>query len=113
MKNNTRKEKNMNNKNVENSEKESQLKNLSKRNKLITICIGILLIVVIFVLIYFKTDDLRAYNKAKRMIDNQEFYEALQILDSLSGYRNTDELIYECNYQIGISLIEEKNIKMQ
>lgn len=89
-------------------EKERNLKHFSKRGKLILACVGILSVVIISVLIYAGTDNLRSYRKAKKMMDNHQYHEALQILDDLGDYQDSYEQICECRYQMGLSFIEEK-----
>ena len=71
-------------------------------------CIIVLVIILLSVIVYMGTENFRTYNKAKKMMDNKQYYEAIDVLNELGDYRDSSEQIYECKYQIAVSHVDEK-----
>lgn len=49
------------------------------------------------------------YNKATRMMENSDYQAAYQILQSISEYKNAEELSFECIYQMGMEALNLKD----
>lgn len=75
-----------------------------KNNKLI---LGSMVLVVVIIL-FLATGNLRTYNKAKKMMSNNNYTEAIKVFEGLNGYRDSEEKINVCKYQTGKLLIQEK-----
>lgn len=80
-------------------------KKRSINTKLLITCGVILLVVVIFV----ATKDLRTYYKAKNLLDNKNYTEAKSILYELDGYKDSNTLINECDYNIAQDYIKNES----
>ncbi|MCI8714143.1 MAG: hypothetical protein HFH23_18335 [Ruminococcus sp.] len=71
--------------------------------------IGAICAVIIIALIAFLgTKDLRAYNSAKKLLENGNYQEAQKIFKELDDYKDSKEQVYECDYQRALSLIKEE-----
>lgn len=78
-----------------------------KRNKIIIGCAGVVLVIAISVIVYLGTGNLRVYNNARKMMDNAQYYEAIQEFEQLGDYKDSYERIFKCSYHMASSFFEE------
>ena len=83
------------------------IQNKKRRTKTISfIAIGAIAACLVFYL-YMFTGQNGLYNKAKRLLKNNSFDQAKEIYKSLGEYKNSEEMVIECDYQKALSLYEE------
>lgn len=58
--------------------------------------------------IFIGTSDLRNYKTGKQALENGKYEEAKNIFQDLNGYKDSEDLILECNYRKIEKLIEKK-----
>lgn len=88
--------------------------NISKRKiylnkKAITIAGSVAAVILIGVLTFIFTSDMRAYAKAKDLMENGKYTEAVSRFKELDGYKESNQLIQECNYRYGLKEIDSGN----
>ena len=65
-------------------------------------------IIIIAIIVFFATGNLRQYNKAEKFLKNGKYQEARKIFDELEDYKDSNSKVCECDYQKGLSLIEKE-----
>lgn len=79
-------------------------KSFSKKQK------GILLIgcgvIVIALLVFLLTGNIRTYSTGKKLIQERKYGEAVQKFDKIKSYKDSEKLLEECNFQIALSNIK-------
>ena len=58
--------------------------------------------------IFIGTSDLRNYNSGKQAFENGKYEEAKNIFQELNDYKDSEDLILECDYREIEKLIEKK-----
>lgn len=84
----------------EQSEKAEKPKNKKKLTRNIIIVLVAACIVIVIAL--FATTDLRAYNKAVREYNNEEFKEAESTFKSLGDYKDSKDYLDKCKYELSV-----------
>ncbi|MGC4017903.1 MAG: tetratricopeptide repeat protein [Muricomes sp.] len=79
------------------------------RRKSITITASVCSLIIIAILTFVLTGNMRAYAKAKDLMEKGEYTEAISGFQDLDGYKESDKLIQECNYEYGIKEIDSEN----
>lgn len=65
-------------------------------------------IVLIGCLIFLATGNLRKYHEAKSLLDSGKYEDARKVFIELNDYKDSENQVLECDYQIGIQLIKSK-----
>ncbi len=77
----------------------------SKKSKVILAIAAVL--VIIAILAFLLTGNLRTYNKALHHEQSAEYHEALSVYETIPEYKDVKERILFCNYQIALNLETE------
>lgn len=85
-------------------------KKLSKKSKII-ISLSIGCTIIIGILAFVLTKDIRAYHKGKQMMDNQNYSKAVESFSTITDYKDTNSLYTKCLYEYGKQLISEEKYK--
>ena len=81
--------------------------NKIKKNTIIfRIIIGV---IIIGCVIFFATGDLRQYNEGKTLLSSGKYEDAKKIFAELKDYKDSENQILECDYQIGKKELSEEN----
>ena len=89
---------------------ENNNRNIKKRKTIVTVVISVIIALLIFVVILTKLIiPSIEYNKANKLIKNQEYSEAGTILEELDGFKNSEEILDD----IFVPLTKEKISKMK
>lgn len=84
---------------------------LSGKNKKI-IGIAAASVIIIAVIVFFATSNLRAYSKAEKMLENKQYKDAVSVFKGLDGYKDSDEMIEKCYLNWGRELIEKEQYSL-
>lgn len=74
-----------------------------KRSKIV---LGLGAILLLGIIIFAATGDLRLYFKAKGLMKDGKYVEAIAEFKELDDYKDSEELIPKCNYEYGLKLID-------
>ena len=75
-----------------------------------TIIFGIIIgVIIIGCVIFFATGDLRQYNEGKTLLSSGKYEDAKKIFAELKDYKDSENQILECDYQIGKKELSEEN----
>lgn len=81
---------------------------MKKKNTVLKICIAAVVVVIIAIIAYVGTEDMRTYNKAKDMLESGEYREAMKVFKELGDYKDSDKQVDECTYQIALVYADEE-----
>lgn len=76
-----------------------------KRIKIAAIAVGVVLVLIVA---FFLTGDFRDYYNAVGLLEDKEYQEARNEFVKLEGYKDSDDKIMECEYQMALSFIESE-----
>lgn len=77
--------------------------------KFMTITASVCAVVIVAILTFVLTGNMRAYAKYKNLMEKGKYTEAISGFKDLDGYKESDKLIQECNYEYGIKEIDSEN----
>lgn len=86
-----------------------ELSNKRKKKKIVFVALGIVVVVVAGVSAYFGTSNMRAYNRAVKMANDNQYEEAINIFNDIIEYKDSKEQVDDCFYQIGLENISNSN----
>lgn len=55
-------------------------------------------IIIIAIIVFFATGNLRQYNKAEKFLKNGKYQEARKIFDELEDYKDSNSKVCECDW---------------
>ena len=76
-------------------------KRLSKRG-VIAIIIAVVIIAISAIACYVLTSDLRNYNTAKELFEEESFHEALDKFVELGDYKDSAKMVEKCEYELSV-----------
>ncbi|MFR5636726.1 MAG: tetratricopeptide repeat protein [Mediterraneibacter faecis] len=65
-------------------------------------------LIIIGCVIFFATGNMRQYNKAASLLNSGKYEDAKKIFAELKDYKDSENQILECDYQIGLRLIADE-----
>lgn len=78
------------------------------KNKKVKIVSMIGVVVLVLIIVFFATGNLRSYYKAIGLLEDKEYQAAKNEFVKLEGYKDSDVKIQECEYQLALSCIENE-----
>ena len=76
----------------------------TKKNSSKVLIITVIAIVIVAVLAFVLTADMRTYSKASKLEASGAYSDAIAVYETIPDYKDTEVRINECNYQIALAL---------
>lgn len=83
---------------------------IKRKKKVVLVCCLVLATILVAIpILYFSTVNLRAYNSAVQLYENENFAEALEAFENLNDYRDSAERIRSCNYNLALLMLSNND----